>query len=84
MGETSHSLLTWPIAKVSPDWRQHFQTCSGGHHKQINHFKADYSCAFKAKFILRHKLCIKSKYAYVPEQNGGMTRTKDVHNYGPD
>ena len=34
--ETSHTLLTWPTAKQSLDWLQHFQTCSGGHHKQKN------------------------------------------------
>ena len=26
---TSHSLLSWPTAKLSPDWRQPFQTYSG-------------------------------------------------------
>ena len=34
--ETSHSLLTCPVAKLSPDCQQPFQTCSGGHHKQAS------------------------------------------------
>ena len=33
-GEICHSVLTWPTAKLSPDWRQPFKTCSGGHHKK--------------------------------------------------
>ena len=31
-GETSHSLLTWPMAMLAPNWRQPFQGCTGGHH----------------------------------------------------
>ena len=30
-----HSLLTWHVAKLSPDWGHPFQTCSVSHHKQI-------------------------------------------------
>ena len=37
--ETSHSLLTWPMIKLYPVWRQPFQTFSRGHHKKHHGLK---------------------------------------------
>ena len=34
LGETCHSLLTWPTVKLSRIRRKHFQTGPRGHHKQ--------------------------------------------------
>ena len=51
-----YSLWTWPSAKLFTVWRQPFQTCSWGHHKQTNTVKLKFECCPRSRRLQKFSI----------------------------